>query len=159
MAVDYFLKIDGITGEVKDPNFQDQIALSSFSWGGEQVTSISTAAAGHGAGKVTIHPLVVTKTFDKASVPLFKSLTIGTHAATATLSAVKAGANRKPYIKVDLKSVFVTSYVVTASDEIPIESVTLSYEQITIEYFSQDDKGTVTSTGKAGWNVTTNQSS
>ena len=69
MAVDYFLKIDGITGEVKDPNFQDQIALSSFSWGGEQVTSISTAAAGHGAGKVTIHPLVVPKPLTRQAFP------------------------------------------------------------------------------------------
>jgi type VI protein secretion system component Hcp len=41
-------------------------------------------------------------------------------------------------------------------DEHPIESITYAYEQIKVEYFSQDDKGTVTSTGSAGWNTTTN---
>jgi type VI secretion system secreted protein Hcp len=159
MAVDYFLKIDGIAGEVQDPNFSAQIALTTFSLGGEQVTSIGTQATGHGAGKVTVHPLTVTKPVDKASIPFFKSLTLGTHAATATLSAVKAGANRKPYLKIDLKSVFVTSYVISAHDEIPVESVVLSFQEIKIEYFSQDAKGTVTSTGSAGWNQITNTGS
>ena len=72
---------------------------------------------------------------------------------------MKAGANRKPYLKIDLKSVFVSSYMVSAVDENPIESITLSFEQIKIEYFAQDDKGTVTSTGSASWNTTTNTGS
>jgi type VI secretion system secreted protein Hcp len=159
MAVDYFLKIDGIAGESQDPNFSAQIALTSFSLGGEQVSSISTNALGHGAGKVTMHPLTFTKPVDKSTVPFFKSLTLGTHSKSATLSAVKAGANRKPYLKIDLTSVFVTSYVLSAHDEIPVESIVLSFEEITIEYFSQDAKGTVTSTGKGGWNQTTNTGS
>jgi type VI secretion system secreted protein Hcp len=158
-AVDYFLKLDGITGESTDPNFKDQIPLLSFSHGGEQSSSVSTGTGGHGAGKVSLFPLTVTKHLDKSSVPTFKALTLGTHIANGTLSAVKSGANRKPYLKIDLKSVFVSSYVVSAVDEHPVESITYSFEQIKIEYFAQDDKGTVTSTGSAGWNTTTNTGS
>jgi type VI secretion system secreted protein Hcp len=158
-AVDYFLKLDGITGESKDPNFTGHIALLSFSHGGEQSSSVGTTTGGHGAGKVSLHPLTVTKPVDKSSVPQWKALTLGTHIATGTLSAVKAGANRKPYLKIDLKSVYISSYMISAVDEHPIESITYSFEQIKIEYFAQDDKGTVTSTGSAGWNVTTNTGS
>jgi type VI secretion system secreted protein Hcp len=158
-AVDYFLKLDGITGESKDTNFSGQIPLLSFSHGGEQASSIAAGTGGHGAGKVTVHPMTITKPVDKSSVPLFKALTLGTHIATGTLSAVKAGANRKPYLKIDLKSVFVSSYMVSAVDENPVESISLAFEQIKIEYFAQDDKGTVTSTGSASWNTATNTGS
>jgi hypothetical protein len=44
--------------------------------------------------------------------------------------------------------------MVSAVDEAPVESITYAYEQIKVEYFSQDDKGTTTSTGS----VTINQS-
>jgi type VI secretion system secreted protein Hcp len=157
MAVDYFLKIDGISGDSQDRNFKDQIVLLSWSWGGEQKSAVHTGSTGSGAGKVEIHPLTVTKHYDKSSVSMFKSLTTGTHSANALLSAVKAGANGKPYLKIDLKSVFVSSYVVTAVDEFPVESITFTFSQVTVEYFSQDEKGTVTSTGKSGWNIVTNQ--
>jgi len=75
------------------------------------------------------------------------------------LSAVKAGANRKPYYTVALKVVLVSSYIISAVDENPIESITLSFEEIKIEYFAQDDKGTVASTGSASWNVIKNSGS
>jgi len=55
MAIDAYLKIPNVTGEVTNPNFKDQIALSSFSWGGEQASSMGTASGGSGAGKVTMH--------------------------------------------------------------------------------------------------------
>jgi len=157
--VDYFLKLDGIAGESKDTNFSGQIPLLSFTHGGEQSSSVSTGTSGHGAGKVSLHPFTVTKHLDKSSVPHFKALTLGTHIATGTLSAVKAGANRKPYLKIDFKSMFVTSYMVSAVDEHPVESITYAFEQIKIEYFAQDDKGTTTSTGSASWNVSTNSGS
>ena len=34
MAVDYFLKLDGIQGESADEKHKDEIQLMSFSWGG-----------------------------------------------------------------------------------------------------------------------------
>jgi type VI protein secretion system component Hcp len=49
--------------------------------------------------------------------------------------------------------------MVSAVDEHPVESITYAFEQIKIEYFSQDDKGTVTSTGSVSWNVSTNAGS
>jgi type VI secretion system secreted protein Hcp len=155
-AVDYFLKLDGIAGESKDTNFSGQISLLSFSHGGEQASSVGIGTGGHGVGKVTLHPLTITKPYDKSSVPHLKALATGQHIATATLSAVKAGANRKPYLKIDLKSVFVTSYMVSAVDEHPVESITYAFEQIKVEYFAQDDKGTTTSTGSVTVNVSTN---
>lgn len=154
--VDYFLKLDGIAGESKDTNFSGQIPLLSFSHGGEQSSSVHSGTGGHGAGKVTMHPFTVTKPYDKSSVPHLKALALGTHIANGTFSAVKAGANRKAYLTYTFKSMFVTSYMVSAVDEHPIESITYAYEQVKVEYFSQDDKGTTTSTGSVTINQSTN---
>ena len=157
MAIDAYLKIPNVTGEVTNPNFKDQIALSSFSWGGEQASSMGTASGGSGAGKVTMHPLSVTKQVDKATPSLLHAMCTGAHFDTVTLSAVKAGAT-KAYLVVEIKRVFVSTLQFSGSDDIPVESVSMTYGAITIDYSQQDDKGTLTSTGKKGYNVQTGQS-
>jgi type VI protein secretion system component Hcp len=72
---------------------------------------------------------------------------------------VKAGANRKPYLKIDFKSMFVTSYLISAVDEHPVESITYAYETIKIEYYAQDDKGAVALANSASWNIATSSGS
>ena len=51
MAVDFFLKLDGIKGESADAKHKDEIDIESFSWGMTQPAS-SHLAGGAGAGKV-----------------------------------------------------------------------------------------------------------
>jgi type VI secretion system secreted protein Hcp len=152
MAVDYFLKLDGIQGESKDSKFSDQIQVLSFSWGAHQVSSVA-GTGGSGAGKADLSDFSIMKTYDKASPKLFKSLVKGTHIATGTLSAVKAGADGKPYLKIDFQELFVTSQQISASSEIPTESVSFSYNQIKIDYSAQDEKGNLQSTGAVTWNL------
>ena len=41
MAVDYFLKLDGIQGESVDANHKDEIQILSWSWGGSQQSSVA----------------------------------------------------------------------------------------------------------------------
>ena len=94
MAVDYYLKLDGIQGEATDQDFKDQINLLSFSWGGSQVSS-RYPNGGSGAGKVELSDFSIMKHYDKSSPQLFKALVSGTHIETAVLSAVKAGGERQ----------------------------------------------------------------
>ncbi|MDB5511003.1 MAG: hypothetical protein JWR08_1515, partial [Enterovirga sp.] len=41
MAVDYFLKIDGVNGESTDQEYPDHIELESWSWGETNIGSSS----------------------------------------------------------------------------------------------------------------------
>ena len=50
MAVDYFLKLDGIQGESVDSKHKDEIQIQSWSWGASQVSSVA-GPGGSGAGK------------------------------------------------------------------------------------------------------------
>ncbi|MCC6131760.1 MAG: type VI secretion system tube protein Hcp, partial [Acidobacteria bacterium] len=52
MAVDYFLKIEGVPGESQDEQHKDWIDMMSWSWGESQSGTMSFGGGG-GAGKVT----------------------------------------------------------------------------------------------------------
>ena len=156
MAVDYFWKLDGIQGESVDSNHKNEIHIMSFSWGASQVTTVA-GTGGSGAGKADLADFSIMKYLDKASAPLFKALVSGTHIKTGSLAAVKAGAGGKPFLKVDFEELFVTSQHVSATDELPTESVSFSYKQIKIEYSTQDSKGINTPVGAHTYNVGTNK--
>ena len=156
MAVDYFWKLDGIKGESVDSNHKDWIQLMSFSWGATQVTTVA-GTGGSGAGKADLSDFSIMKHLDKASTPLLKALVSGSHIKTGNLEAVKAGAGGKPFLKADFKELFVTSIQHSATDEIPRESVSFSYNEIKVEYSQQNDQGIVTTTGAVTYNVKENK--
>ena len=69
MAVDMFLKLDGIKGESQDKSHKDEIAILAWSWG---VSNSGSAHLGGGAGsgKVNIQDLSLTKYIDVATPDL-----------------------------------------------------------------------------------------
>jgi type VI secretion system secreted protein Hcp len=157
MAVDYYLKLDGIQGESVSDGHKDEIQLLSFSWGGHQVSSVGHTG-GSGAGKVDLADLNIMKVVDKATTPLFKALVSGTHIKTGVLTAVKTGAGSggKPFITISLKELFVTSLQISASSEIPTASVSFSYNEVKHEYSTQNEQGILTTTGSSTYNTKTN---
>jgi type VI secretion system secreted protein Hcp len=156
MAVDFFLKLDGISGESVDDKHKDWIHVHSWNWGGSQVSSVA-GTGGSGAGKADLSDFSVLKYLDKASTPLFKCLAQGTHIKTGRLEAIKSGAAGKPFLAVDFQELFVTSQNFSASDEIPKESISFSYNQIKVEYSQQNEQGIVTTTGSVTFNIKENK--
>ena len=156
MAVDYFLKLDGIDGESADANHKNEIQIMSWSWGGSQVSSVA-GTGGSGAGKADLSDFSIMTYFDKATPKFFKSLGAGTHIKSGTMSAVKSGADGKPYLKVDFKELFVSSLQISGSSEIPTVSLSFSYNEIKIDYSVQDENGNLKSTGPITYNTKENK--
>jgi len=158
MAVDYFLKLDGIQGESVDDKHKNEIQIMSWSWGASQVSSVA-GTGGSGAGKADLSDFSIMTYFDKATPKFFKSIIAGAHIATGTMSAVKSGADGKPYLKVDFKELFVSSLQISGSSEIPTVSLSFTYNEIKIDYSTQDEKGNLASTGPITYNLKANKSS
>jgi type VI secretion system secreted protein Hcp len=156
MAVDFYLKLDAIDGEAKSKGYEDHIQLLSFSWGGSQTSSVA-GTGGSGAGKADLSDLSIMKHMDKATSPIFKALVAGSHIKTGSLCATKAGGNGKPFLKLSFEELFVTSQQISASSEIPTESVSFSYNKIKEEYWTQDEKGTLTATAAVTFNIKLNE--
>jgi len=161
MAIDAFLKLSTIEGESTHQGFEKQIQILSFSFGGNQVTSVQ-GTGGSGSGRANLHPISVTKYMDKSSSKIWKAMITGQHIDTGTLSLVKAGGDStmsKPFFTIELKEVFVTDYSASASSEVPTESISFSYNEIKEEYFQQDEKGNLTSTGKVTYDLKVHKTS
>ncbi len=142
-ASDYFLKLDGVDGESTDSSHKGEIEISSWSWGMSQMGTTSTGG-GAGTGKVSFQDLHVTKSIDKSSPVLMQMAATGEHVKEAKLTLRKAGSDTS-YVIVTFTDVMVSSYSVSGnSGENPTESVSFTYQKITMEYFPQSPTGTAT---------------
>ncbi|HYZ71955.1 MAG TPA: type VI secretion system tube protein Hcp, partial [Chthoniobacterales bacterium] len=69
MAVDMFLKINGVDGESKDKAHSKQIDVLAWSWGLSN-TGSAHVGGGAGSGKVNVQDISITKWVDSASPKL-----------------------------------------------------------------------------------------
>src|SRR5688572_15652893 len=99
MAIDMFLKLEGIKGESKDHKHKDEIHIESFSWGLTQEGTSGTGGGG-GAGKVHVHDISITKKVDKSSCDLMYHLASGKHVKLGFVYVRKAGEKPVEYMKI-----------------------------------------------------------
>ena len=90
MAVDMFLKLDGIEGESKDAKHAGEIDIESFAWGMAQ-TGSGHRGTGSGTGKVDVHDITITKVVDKSSPSLMLACANGKHIAKGSITVRRAG--------------------------------------------------------------------
>ena len=142
MAVDMFIKIDGVDGESKDKSHGDEIDVLSWSWGMSQSGSFHVGGGG-GAGKANIQDLSFTKYVDKSSTPLMLKCCKGEHIDKATLTVRKAGTSPLEYVIINLEKVMVASVATGGSggEDRLTENVTLNFAKVEVKYQPQDDKG------------------
>jgi len=154
MAVDYFLKIDGIPGESKDSKHADEIDVSSWSWG---ETNMGTFAGGGGggAGKVTMQDFHFTMQMNKATPKLMLHCADGTHIPKAVLIARKAGGDQQEYLKITFSDMLVSSYQMggAGGGEIGFDQISLNYAKIEFEYKEQKKDGSLGGAIKAGFDL------
>jgi type VI secretion system secreted protein Hcp len=158
VAVEYFLKIDGVPGESSDAKHKGEIQLESFSWG-ETSPGGAGSGGGGGAGKVQMQDLVVTMIVSKASPKLMLGCATGKHYKEAVLTARKAGKTQQEFLVFKFKDVIVTSYQTggSASADVPIDSASLGFSQIQMDYKPQKADGSLDAAVKAGWDLKLNK--
>ena len=155
MAVDMFLKLDGIKGESKDHKHKDEIHIESFSWGLSQTGAFGTGGGG-GAGKVRMQDFQFVMKHGKASPKLMLACAEGEHIKKAVLTARKAGKEQREFLKLTLSDVLISSYHTGGSgglDEIPTDQVSLNFAKIEHEYKEQKASGELGGVIKAGFDL------
>ncbi len=157
MAVDYFLKLDGIEGESKDSKHGNEIDLQSFSWGATQTGSHAFGGGG-GSGKVQVQDFHFVMKNCKASPKLFLACAEGEHIKKGVLICRKAGKDQQEFLKVTMSDLLISSYQTSGSsagDEVPNDQVSLNFSKIEFEYKDQKADGTLGGTTKAGYDLKT----
>jgi type VI secretion system secreted protein Hcp len=142
MAVDVFLKLGDIKGESKDSKHEGEIDVLSWSWGVSQSGSVGHGGGG-GAGKANFGDLNFMHNVDKASPTLMMACATGDHIKEATLISRKAGKGQQEYLIVKLNDILITSVQPSGSSEHPVESVSMQFAKIDLEYKPQKADGSL----------------
>jgi type VI secretion system secreted protein Hcp len=155
MAVDIFLKLDGVNGESKDKTHAKDIDVLSWSWGMSNNGS-AHQGGGAGSGKVSVQDVSLTKYIDRSSPQLLLSCCNGTHFANAVLTVRKAGGgNPVEYVKIKMQEVLISNVTTGGSggEERLTENVSLNFGKVSLDYVPQNDKGEAGTAIPFGWDI------
>jgi len=157
MAVDMFLKLDGIKGESHDKDHKEEIHIESFSWGMTQTGAHSTGGGG-GAGKVSVHDISITKFVDKSSAALMLHCCNGKHIPQGLLTVRKAGEKPLEYLKIKLEDILISGVQHSGhgGGDLLSENLTLNFAKFKMEYQEQQKDGSGKPAGDMGWDVKAN---
>lgn len=161
MAIDYFLKIKGIQGESKDAKHTNEIDIHSFSWGASQPGSFAHGSGGTG-GKVSMSDLSFTMASCKATTQLMAACASGKHIDEAIVYCRKSTGDggQQEYMTWTFSPIIISSYHTGGSSgaEVPIDSVSINYGKVKVEYKMQvDDKGNLQAGTPFGWDLEKNE--
>ncbi len=142
---DYYLKIDGITGESQADGFKDQMQIESWSFGASNSGSAGQGT-GMGVGKASMQDFHFVVQNGKASLQLFLATCKGNHINQATLECRKTGGDGSPYTyyKVIFNDLVLSSFQTggsNGSQVLPMEQVSFHFSKITMEYYQQATSG------------------
>jgi len=141
MAVDMFLKLDGIKGESHDHKHKDEIQILSWSWGVSQTGTFGEGGGG-GAGKANFHDVSFTKNVDSSSYNLLKHVATGKHIKEALLTVRKAGDKPLEYLKLKMTDCLISSVTNSGhSGDIISESLSLNFAEFEYTYTPQKADG------------------
>jgi type VI secretion system secreted protein Hcp len=153
MAVaDFFLKVDGVTGESQDAKHKDEIEVLGWSWSEQQPNITATGAA----GKVSMADFHFSMSVNTASVRMALMCATGQNVKSAVLTCRKAGKEPQEYLIITLSNVMVSSFqsgASASSNVVPVDQFTLSYDKIEWQYRRQLPDGTLGPPVKVGFNL------
>jgi type VI secretion system secreted protein Hcp len=142
VASDIFAKLGDIKGESLDDKHKDEIEVLSWSWGVSNAGPASVGSGG-GVGKATFHDLSFTHNIDKASPVLMQRCATGTHLKEATITHRKAGKGQQEFLIVKMNDVIVTAVTNGDSQGSHVETVSLAFAKVNLEYKPQKADGSL----------------
>jgi len=152
-----FVQLKGIDGESKDSAHEKWIDAQSATYNVSQATSME-AGGGGGVGKASFGAFTFSHFYDKASPNLFTFCASGKHIEEVVVSVCKSGDGAQEYLKITMKDVMVTSVMPSGAQGTEwLETVSLAYSEIKIDFKEQDQKGKATASVMGGWNVKENK--
>lgn len=157
MAVDIFIKLEGIKGESRDDKYKDEIDVLAWSWGASQ-SGTTHMGGGSGAGKVAVQDLSITKYIDKSSPTLFQHCCSGKHIKKGKLIVRKAGDKPLEYLTVELEDIIVTHVSLGGSggEDRLTENVTLNFGTFHVKYAVQNQDGSKGAETEHKWHIAKN---
>lgn len=157
MAIEVFLKVEGVDGECVKDGHTGEIDILSFAWGVSNAASFKTGTGG-GTGQVDIGEISIMKYIDKCTPTLMAKTCAGQHWDKAKFTFRKAGGDKPvDYLVLELDKVFFTSFQFSGAgggDQLT-ESCSIAFRSYKLVYTQQEQSGAPGATVESMWNVAT----
>lgn len=155
---EYYLDIRNIPGEVTVPAYEDQICITSFSWGVRHEAS-STVGGGGGASAANAAEFKFGKSLDRASPLLFGAVANGERFPELTFTIARTG-EMGTFVEAIYVLTNVTFTGFQPGGEVDSgqtkEVISLVAEEVKISHFRQDPDGSPGDETIFTWDFATN---
>lgn len=152
-----YLEYEGIKGNVTADGYKDHIAVDSVQFGvGRGISMEPGKMSNREATRPTISEITVTKPADTSATSLFKEAVTGSAGKKVTIKFVQTGTDKViEYMAYALEDVLISGYSVSASgDSDPIESISLSFAKIMVNYNDFDKSNKSANPQRVGYDLT-----
>lgn len=149
------VKYGDLKGESKIEGFTDHFEVNSFQFGAGRAVGDARGTSTREPSVASLSEITLTKSTDGVSVKLFTESLQGKLDKEVTIVFVRTGSDApQKYLEFLLKGAGISGFSVSSGGDRPSESISISYDEITMNYtpIGDDLSG---SEGGFGWNLAT----
>lgn len=153
-----YIDYEGIKGNVTAEGYQDHIKILSIHFGvGRGISMEPGNMSNREATRPTLSEITITKFADNSTTSLFKESVTGAQGKRVKLKFIQTGSDKVvEYMDYELQDCMVSGYSMSSDGESdPIETITLSYSQLMVNYHDYDKKNSARSPQRVGYNLET----
>lgn len=153
-----YLQYDGIKGNVTADGYKDHIAVDSVQFGvGRGISMEPGNMSNREATRPSVSEVTLTKVADNSVTAIFKEAVTGSAGKKVVIKFVRTGADKvQEFMDYTLEDCLVSGYSMSASSEgDPLETITLSFSKIMINYNDFDKTNKASSPQRVGYDLTT----
>ena len=151
-----YLEYEGIKGNVTADGYKNHIAVESVQFGvGRGISMEAGNLSNREATRPSLSEITLTKAADNSVTAIFKEAVTGSAGKKVVIKFVRTGADKvQEYMDYTLENCLVSSYSMSASAEgEPMESISLSYSKIMINYSDFDKTNKSGSPQRVGYDL------
>ena len=153
------LQIEGVKGSSTLADYNDQIECHAWSFNVAQPTSSSKSGSERTAANPMFSDITISKETDISSTELFRLCATAKEIPKVTLTILrKADEENKPMIIIEMEEVIVSHYSVSGGgDPRPIETASLNFVKIKMEYHHQNNDAKIAGKTDFGYDLAINK--
>lgn len=138
-----YIKFQDVTGPCKREDHKGWIEMESWSWSCAREQSKGNQL-GHAAGVAKFEALEFSAPIGSATMVMWSKMMKGEHFPTVTIHAIKSvhgEGTPKPWMKVELQKVMVTSISQEVSEDDDSDTIAIVFGEVKMELADQDEDG------------------
>lgn len=153
-----YLEFEGVKGNVTADGYKDHIGVLSFQFGvGRGISMEAGNMSNRESSRPSVSEVTLTKAADNSATALFKEAVTGSAGKKVVVKFVRTGADKvQEYMDYTLENCLISGYSVSADGEgEPMETITLSFSKVMINYNDHDATNKSASPQRVGYDLAT----